>query len=342
MKGAPHMPTGRARAILRITLATLLCWIAADQALRIAFPDLLVPRHFNQANVHRMPAPFIEFKGRPGALDHNRFGYRWDARPAPPEALRIAFFGGSTGYLGKPPIPERLEPLLSARLGRPVKIANFSVISSNHRQHLHNILESRAAFEPDLVLFYGGYNELVQPAFYDPRPDHPYNFFFRGETSLLVQWLMTRSPTFTMLNRLDERFALFDMTPLAQVRTEVHHLAADWESHVVDTYFETIGFAHAVAGAFRSAHCGGPVAFRAFFQPFQPPDHLRPLVERVRVRLKSVGYALDIFDALAAAGASPYLDSVHLKEDANQIIAERIATSLAADPALAACLAAQH
>ena len=43
------------------------------------------------------------FKGAPNKLDHNYLGYRIK-EPVTDQTINIALFGGSTGYMGDPPI----------------------------------------------------------------------------------------------------------------------------------------------------------------------------------------------------------------------------------------------
>ena len=190
------------RTYARITLSTFLIWLLADQLIRITGIGSVLPEHYSKQNFQRQAAPYIEFKGAPNKLDHDRYGYRRVPDAVREDSLKISFFGGSTGYQGEPPIPVLLEEKLTKKLGRPVQVANFSVVSSNHRQHLHNIIESREFFKPDIVIFYGGYNETLQSAFYDPRPGYPYNFYYRNETSPFRQILVRYSPTFFMLEEL--------------------------------------------------------------------------------------------------------------------------------------------
>ena len=65
--------------------------------------------NMNRGDVLRAPAPYIEFKGKPLSSDHNKFGYRFDLNEKSDATIKIAFFGGSTGYLGNPPLPTILE-----------------------------------------------------------------------------------------------------------------------------------------------------------------------------------------------------------------------------------------
>jgi hypothetical protein len=149
---------------------------------------------YREDNIQRIPAPYVMFTGKPNALGHNEFGFPGPSlNSAGPDDFIIAFFGGSTGYMGDPPIARVVESELNKILHVKVFVANYSVVSSNHRQHLHAMIEYLPKFKPDLVVFYGGYNETISYAYYDPRPGYPYNFFYREETSPLTKLLIQNS-----------------------------------------------------------------------------------------------------------------------------------------------------
>jgi len=168
--------------------------VICDMVVFRHFLDYGYPRHYEEEDVLRYPVPYIEFTGKPDAKDHNEFGFRGKSlEDSNSSDYKIAFWGGSTGYFGDPTIAEVVEKELNEILEIDVFVANYSVVSSNHRQHLHGLIEYLPKYEPDLVIFYGGYNELVQTAYYDPRPGYPYNFFYRAETSPLIKLLVENS-----------------------------------------------------------------------------------------------------------------------------------------------------
>ena len=131
------------------------------------------PRHYKEDNIKRFPAPYVMFTGKPNIRDHNEFGFRGASfKDADSNDLRIAFFGGSSGYNGNPSIAKVVEKELNKITNVDVFVANYSVTSSNHRQHLHGIIEYLPKYRPDIVIFYGGYNELIVTGKYDPRPGY--------------------------------------------------------------------------------------------------------------------------------------------------------------------------
>lgn len=326
------------KTYLKIGLMTLLIWAFLDQFLRLSNVGAVLPEHYDKQNLQRKATPYIEFKGAPNKLDHDQHGYRWLPKTVDDRSIKIAFFGGSTGYQGDPPIALILESLLNQTANPRVQVANFSVVSSNHRQHLHNIIESRVLFEPDLIIFYGGYNETVQSGFYDPRPGYPYNYYYRNETPPLNQLLIRYSPTFYLIDKILTRHGLGGLTPLAELKTAEQPFSPQWNEKIVSKYFETLDLAQRITGSFESAHCGKAL-FRFFYQPFQVPKQFLHAHEMIRSKIPSRDFGFDVSDTLAKRNLGDvYTDVVHLKQIGNQAIAEEIAARLLHDAGFARCM----
>ena len=311
---------------LKIGLISLLLLIAVDVLFLRPVLGLGYPRYYLQENWQRAPAPYIAFKGKPDVLDHDRWGYRKAPGSPPAGALRVAFFGGSTGYLGDPPIAALLETELAKIAGRPVAVRNFSVVSSNHRQHLHNVIETHSIFEPDLVIFYGGYNETVQSANYDPRPGYPFNFFFREETSSLVKTLLQYSAIAGLADMAAQRHIGASMTPIMRLRAIQRPFSDEWNRQIVDEYFETLDYARRVASGFAAPNCGR-VRFVAVYQPFAVPDRFKVAHQEIRRRLAERAHGVDL-SALLGGHEDLFVDGVHLKQEGNARIASALARAL--------------
>jgi len=341
----------------QISLITLVLLFIVDQFLAFLKPNALYPQHYDISDYHRAPKPYIGFSGKQDVLDHNEFGYRWEIDKGTDNTyFKIAFFGGSTGYAGDPPIATLLENYLKSEFGEQIKVANFSVVSSNHRQHIHNIIESNSLFKPDLIVFYGGYNETAQHAFYDPRPGYPYNFYYRDETSHWRKLLLERSPTANLLNRVGTKTGLFDLTPLSKLREDIDLEAANgrrklglftqveepvyseaWKTEVLKTYFETLSYANVLANALGSSRCSEHFKFRAFYQPYQIPDNLKSLDSEIRRDLRAVSYIYDVSDAFVGRD-DVYTDIVHVTQEGNEIMAQKMFNLLKAEKNILSCL----
>jgi len=230
-----------------------------------------------------------------------------------------------------------IEARLNAGGSVRTQIANFSVVSSNHRQHLHNILESKKLYNPDVVIFYGGYNEIVAPAYYDPRLGYPYNFYFRQETSPLYQVLLKYSPSFYLLDGVFSRAGIWSLTPLVNLRKAEKYYSDWWKKKIAANYFETIELAHSVTRAFESNHCGKPV-FMFFYQPYRVPESFLELHNKLRAGINSYDFGYDISNAFEERGVSVFTDPVHVTQYGREIIAEEIAQNMLANEELGKCI----
>lgn len=321
-----------------VLLVTMICLILVDQCVAFVRPIFLFPEHYYISNNQRSPRPYIEFAGKPNVLDHNEFGYRWKVEDSSKKTVfKISFFGGSTGYNGEPPIAKLLEKQLSDRYRRPIKIANFSVVSSNHRQHLHNIIETNDIFKPDLIIFYGGYNETAQSAFYDPRPGYPYNYFYRAETTPLVKLLLEASPMVNLIDLIGIKYEWFSLTKLGQIKTAVGVYSPKWKTAISRNYFETLAYANKLSNSFSSSRCETPAKFRAFYQPYKVPSNLMALHDDIRKSIKELPYGFDISDMFDKRDYV-YTDIVHLTQDGNIEVADRLFRELISDKNISRCL----
>jgi hypothetical protein len=205
------------------------------------------------------------------------------------------------------------------------------VISSNHRQHLHGMVENLLAHDVDLIVFYGGNNEIFQARYYDPRPGYPYNFFYREETNTFNKALIENSAFFALLNKVLDANDIdtgMNLTPLVPLRRKLGNWTEAWEETVVHSYVETLELARKLSEAIPSRHCGKAV-FRAFFQPMRyEKDADVRLVAKARARIKGIDYIADVSDAYAKFGPGIFGDSVHVAQPARDWMGQTMAKSL--------------
>jgi lysophospholipase L1-like esterase len=324
------------KIFFQIFLATIFLTLVVDQLL-VFYKGGVYASHYNYSDLQRSPYPYIEFKGKPNVLDHNKYGYRWEIDNIDNTYFNIAFFGGSTGYGGNPPIPLILEKKLRENFGKKIKVANFSVVSSNHRQHLHNLIESNDLFEPDLIIFYGGYNETGQVAFYDPRPGYPYNFFYRAELNNLKKLLFEHSFIFNRINEIGIRFKKFDFTGLENLRKKENIYSLAWNSKVQTDYIETLSYSNKLAKALTTGFCKSDSRFRAFYQPYLVPKELRLLDQNVRLAIQQLNYVYDISDSLQEK-QELFTDIVHVNQKGNEFLADAIYAKLFNDKKIQTCI----
>jgi hypothetical protein len=278
------------------------------------------PRHYVQENAQRSPTPYYEFSGLPNVLDHNKFGFRGPAfDQASENDIKVAFFGGSTGYNGDPTIAEVLGHELQRLLNRKVFVANFSVVSSNHRQHLHMLVELCPKYRPDVIVFYGGFNETIASAQYDPRPGYPYNYFYRSEAPIVYKFLLENSAIF---GELDKQTGFF--SGLSRLRKQEQPFSEKWNHRIVEKYFETLDLARSFSCAIHSTKLGHPL-FLAFHQPYLVPTEFSPAHESIKGRIRDLDYVFDMSGAYDSLGTDIFTDVVHVKQPAHAIMGREIA-----------------
>jgi hypothetical protein len=277
-------------------------------------------REYDEENIQRLPVPYVMFSGRPHYIGHNELGFPGDSfSSAKPDSLKIAFFGGSTGYLGTPTIPEGIESELSRIIDADVFVANYSVVSSNHRQHLHGIIEHFSVYQPDVIVFYGGHNETVQSGYYDPRPGYPYNFFYRGETNPAVKLLIENS---AIVGELDKRFGA--ISGIRRLRAEQRPFSEEWNDRIAEKYFETLELASNVAGSMTSRNCGH-TRFLAFYQPYQVPEEFLQTHEQIKQRIGTLKFTFDVSSQYDSFGEEIFRDGIHVSQEARNLMGRKIA-----------------
>ncbi len=269
--------------------------------------------HLNQSNIQRKPYPYLMFKGAPNAADHNYLGYRI-SDPITRNTINIALFGGSTGYQGSPPILNLLTQKLNT-LKSDTKYAplNFSVVSSNHNQHLHSIIENYNEYPIDIIVFYGGYNETFQTALYDPRPGYPYNFQVRNEMSPEEMFLRKHFVLYAIIEKHLNKFSLKPFT-------------SNWNNKIVENYIKTIDAARLISESLTTGRCKTPFLF--IYQPYQIPEKV-PALFRDQVHSNIKSYAISSKDGIDVSDSlneyqSEYLDGVHLSQSGRNIVAQEI------------------
>lgn len=285
-------------------------------------PGALSSSDMNRTNKQRYPYPYQMFKGKPNELDHNSKGYRF-SEDIPKSSLRVAFFGGSTGYGGEPPIADLLTKQISTS-GKQFYALNYSVVSSNHNQQLHSLIENFDTGKKrfDLVVFYGGYNETAQTLAYpsDSRPGYPYNFYIRNEAPVEFQFFYKHSKLFRNFvdkNRYLEKILNFNHSPRS----------TEWNQAIVNNYFETIDKARIVSEALTTDNC--KTKFIAIYQPynykasFLGKEFETEIHGNIRKRIKSEPHIVDISD-LFPVDSPVYTDQVHVTQEGKDLIAQYI------------------
>lgn len=224
----------------------------------------------------RKPKPYVMFGGTPNATYEyhykgerlNSMGYRGKApalQKAPGE-FRIFLLGGSTVLFGGPTLAMLLEEKFKADGFAHVNVYNFGVISSVSGMELTRILFEISDMQPDLIVMYGGGNDITLPPYYDPRPGYPFNFMVYDGNPLTSSDVRSY-PALTMLaygsNLLRHFFPSYFMdklVPLRQFRKEAKWGTKEWGESLVSCYVSNLIKADKISQTFGAR-------FVSFYQP---------------------------------------------------------------------------
>ena len=221
-------------------------------------------------------------------------------------SLRVAFFGGSTGV----PLDEKyFSESLTKHLGKKVQVVNFSCSSAEHKQHLHMLVELLPKYNPDIIIFYGGVNETTLHYSMDPRPGFPYNYYYKHDTSPLLQFLIENS---AVISTLEMKYGLF--TTQKKLAKEYNVGSDEYNKKIVDKYFETLMLAKNVSSTLKSKEFG-KTKFLAFYQPFQIPKYFEETNSQIKKEIKNVDYIFDIQNAYNDLDKDIWIDYCHVKDD---------------------------
>ena len=285
--------------------------------------------HLDNENFRRQPYPYIMFRGYPNQEDHNHLGFRI-SEPINRSKINIALFAGSTGYLGSPPIINLITNELNKTTDKvQYSPINFSVVSSNHNQHLHSIVENSNNYPIDLIIFYGGYNETLQTAFYDPRPGYPYNFNKRNELS----------PEKMLITKYFTLYTIYEKLFPSDSKKKVW--SKEWSKKIVNNYSNTINKARLISKVLTTRRCKVPFIF--IYQPFNMDEEygvdesFRDSVNNPISELAKNSYDGIDLSKVFQDNKSFYTDIVHLNQKGRELISTKIINSNIFKQAISSC-----
>ena len=302
------------RLFMTFIFPSLLAIILFDIFLK--FMGFGYPSHYEQENILRYPSPGDNFSGKPNSADHNKYGFRGTFEQDE-SSFSIAMFGGSTGYYGNPSIIETVKSRLEDR-GLQVNVFNFSSLSSNHTQHLHRLLKYYDKFNLDIVIFYGGGNETVQYASYDPRPGYPYNFFFRNDLSPIRQSLIRYS---SILGELDKLTGFISKKKVLDKNIKVQ----GWEESIIEKYWRDLSTAHVItSSAIKPNICKNSI-FISITQPANVSiDEHKKLWDLLKVSMSLKNYDWDHYNFTKYEDVVEFDDAIHLKQTSRNLMGNKI------------------
>ncbi|HEX9925195.1 MAG TPA: hypothetical protein VGD99_21240 [Anaerolineae bacterium] len=305
----------------------------------------------------RRPQPYTMFGGTADAaietaeatVHLNSLGYPGaaPARVKPANEYRIFVLGGSTVFLGEPPIPVLLEEAFHQNGAQHVKVYNFGVISSVSGMELARIVFEISELEPDLIMMYNGGNDLLSPFRQDPRPGYPLNFIVYEHNPLLESEVRSY-PTGALLaygsniartlfpNYFSRRFA-----NLEQLRADIGWGSDAWKAEIARIYVENLVKADKVSLAFGAdfiAFAQPMVYFKDEVAPEEEAQAFhgerRPYVLEMRERVRQevekqreLNNHLKVIDLTDIYDTTPdwvFTDSIHTQQASKSVVVQEM------------------
>jgi len=348
--------------VLAVCLSAFLTFIVADK-ISIHFLSHRRSALERQLNVQdiRYPKPYVMFSGVPlgeswplinkdGSVKNiklNLLGYRGDVpvRPKPQDEYRVIVLGGSTVFSGHPPIPRLLQYQFEKQDCQNVKVYNFGVVSSVSGMELARLVFEAVDYEPDLIISYGGFNDIDQPFSADPRPGYPFNFMVYENNPILESDIKTY-PLFPLIaygsNLARYFFPHYFMDRFGGIkalREKVGYDSEPWRQKTAQIYLNNMVKSQKISRAYGAE-------FLAVFQPAlyfkdQLSDSEQGLVHKARmnnsvsmrglVRQAAVQAQkqddlsfIDLSDVFDENPEAVFKDRVHLRKYYRPVIARRL------------------
>ena len=260
--------------IFIVVISLSFSFLACDFVSRYLMPHRrseIEPRF--PVGITRRAKPYVMFGGlENGELESgeilNRLGYRGKLPAATKKSdeFRVFMLGGSTVFVGNPPIPILVEKELRSRGFRNVEVYNFGVISSTSGMELSRILFEIFDMQPDLIVMYNWYNDISHPLGCDPRPGYPFNFIVY-ENNPLLESEIASYPTLAMLlygsnicRYLFPSYFFRKFISLDKEREEVAYKSSKWRMQIVQSYVKNLVKANHISKSLGAE-------FIAFVQP---------------------------------------------------------------------------
>lgn len=291
----------------------------------------------------------------------NQDGFRQDSRPEipkPTREFRVLLLGGSALVMGNK--LQSLPDLLMIELNKygNVKIYNYGIVAAVSSQQLALLTLELTRLNPDLIIFYDGYNDFANPLNYDPRIGYPYNFITNeiAFQNVVNQNSSARPITQIAVEILKKDFILRGLynfkaqdvfSGLNNLRTDVGYGGVDWENEVLSRYRENIDLGCKISlmiGA-NYLHIMQPSLYYADpsssnFKKLIGDKNLYTVLymNRQISKFKNLHFhqSKKCFyeDLSLALRLSPevFVDSVHLNYDGNLIMSKKIADIIKKNP----------
>jgi len=259
--------------------------------------------------------------------------------------LKIFMFGGSTlwgeGVRDQSTIPSLVGKDLAARRLK-AEITNFGEVAYVNTQELIElVLQLERGNIPDVVIFYDGYND-VYAALQNQVAGYS-QFEWKRELEYNISTRYNKLKRVFLLNTLDRFYLgrlIKSLSNKLSYQEPFSQKSKTLKKDIVEVYLNNLKIIHALGKAygFVPLFYWQPVIYtKKNLTPFEKKFATEPLgslyhqaqAEMQANYQKFAPYHFfDISGLFSAANHEVYLDYCHVNEDANQIIAQRIAADL--------------
>lgn len=273
--------------------------------------------------------------------------------PKPSNEYRIIMLGGSTVLMGNPTLAEIIEAVLAQGTDNVIKVYNFGVAASILRMDIARLIFDLNNIEPDLILFYGGGNDIIMPFQADPRPNYPPNYLVYENNPLITAGTSKQDIALALSPHLFRskliattigEHAKGYLAGLPALRQSEGWGTEAWSKRIANSYVENLGLAKVIGSAFKA---------KSFFV-FQPMLYYknkpsleeesnfshegikrhavfcrREIIDQVMSGPAEIKEAfLDLSGIFDSESRQVYTDGIHLKQDFYQPVASQISGAL--------------
>lgn len=310
---------------------------------------------------HRTPYPFIEFKGSSQSGKHNALGYggKVPELQKNEQEYRIIFLGGSTVRFGDPAIPALVEQLFHAEGFKDVQVFNFGVSGSNTAMDLARLVFEVPAYQPNMIVSYAGGNDINLPVTTDPRPGYPFNHMVKEFNPLhrkKYPWLDMTAYGSHLLRLFGYGYFNEKFTRMRDLQRDTGWNTRSWRVQIAEEYIQNITKSARIARAFDSTFVAilqpslltketPSKAESEILQTFTAATERRLGVSyadwdqhdefiRNQINLRLANFPIpdlrfvDMSTEFDGIEKSTYMDIIHVKQQANSLLAERIFRTL--------------